>query len=166
MNLIICVDKNYGIGRDDKLLFKISDDLKFFKKMTTNKVVVMGYNTFISLPNCKPLKNRTNIILTKKNLVIDNAIVVNSISKLFNELKNYKTQDIFVIGGEQVYKELTDFCELAYITKVNKITNANKFAPNLDKNQNWKQIQISEKYFDKDLEYIFTIYKNLNPKGY
>ena len=57
MNLIACVDKNYGIGIDDKILFRISSDLKYFKEMTNNKVVVMGYNTFLSLPNSKPLNN-------------------------------------------------------------------------------------------------------------
>ncbi len=166
MNLIACVDKNYGIGIDDKILFRISSDLKYFKEMTNNKVVVMGYNTFLSLPNSKPLNNRINIIVTQKNIKIDNAIVVNSISKLFSELKNYKTQDIFVIGGEQIYKELIDYCELAYITNVNKVTNANKFAPNLDRMENWKQIKASNKYFDNDLEYVFITYKNLNPKKY
>lgn len=164
MNLIVCVDKNYGIGMDNKILFRISSDLKYFKEMTNNKVVVMGYNTFLSLPNSKPLNNRINIILTQKNIKIDNAIVINSISKLFSELKNYKTQDIFVIGGEQIYKELINYCELAYITKVNKVTNANKFAPNLDKIGNWEQIGISDKHFNNGLEFVFITYKNLNPK--
>ncbi len=166
MNLIVCIDNNYGIGFDNNILFKISNDLNHFKNLTIGNIVVMGYNTLISLPNGKPLKDRTNIILTKKDITINGAIVVNSIQELFDKLKKYTSKDIFVIGGEQIYKQLLDYCKFAYVTKVNKSTNANKFAPNLDKNQNWKQIKISDKHFDGNLEYVFTIYKNLNPKKY
>ncbi len=74
MNLIFCADKNFGIGKDNQMLFNIKQDLAFFKQKTLNNVVVMGYKTLMSLPDKKPLKNRTNIVLTTKNIKIERCL--------------------------------------------------------------------------------------------
>ena len=80
MNIIVAVDKNWAIGKENKLLVSIPADMKFFRSTTTGKVVVMGRKTLESFPNGLPLKNRTNIVLTKdKNYKVKDAIIVHSI---------------------------------------------------------------------------------------
>ena len=112
MNLIAAVDKNWAIGKDNKLLVSIPIDMKFFRETTTGKVVVMGRKTLESFPNGLPLKNRTNIVLTHNaNYDGKGAIVVNTMEALLEELKKYNSEDIYVIGGEQIYKALLPYCD-------------------------------------------------------
>ena len=100
MNLIAAVDKNWAIGYQNKLLTSIPEDMKFFRQTTTGKVVVMGRKTLESFPGKKPLKNRTNIVLTKNpSYQAEGAIVVHNEDELREELKKYDSEDIFVIGG-------------------------------------------------------------------
>ena len=121
MNLIVAVSENYAIGKDNKLLFNLPSDLKYFKEKTLNKVVVMGRRTFNSLP-FKPLKNRINIVLTTdESFTYQGVIVVHSFEELFKELEKYNDDDIFIIGGSSIYNKLLNKCRLAYITKVQKI---------------------------------------------
>ena len=87
MNFIVAVSKDYAIGKDNKLLFNLPTDLKYFKEMTLGKVVVMGQNTYLSLPN-RPLPNRTNIVLSNNlNFHDDNVIIVRTVNELFNSIK-------------------------------------------------------------------------------
>ena len=103
MNLIVAVDKNWAIGKDNKLLVSIPDDMKFFRETTSGKVVVMGRKTLESFPNGKPLKNRVNIVLTRdESYQVKDAIVVHSKEELDKELAKYNSDDIFVIGGESI----------------------------------------------------------------
>lgn len=159
MNIIVCVDENFNIGIDNKLLFDIKRDMEFFKTKTLNNVVIMGRKTLESLPNSAPLKNRINIVMTSQ-CDFSGCICVKDIDALFNLLKDYNTNDIYVIGGEQIYKLLLPYCETAYITKVysNKIGDS-KF-PNIDKLDNWELLQSSEVFNENGLEFSFNIYKN------
>jgi len=161
MNLIVAVDKKWGIGKNNGLLVSISDDLKRFKALTLDKVVVMGYNTLISLPGQKPLKNRTNIVLTSKKIEIEGAIVVNDLSALKNVLRGYSLEDVFIIGGESVYRQFVDFCDYAYITYIDKEYDADRFFPVL--NDSWKLID-EESASQDELEFYFRKYKNTNVK--
>ena len=100
MNLIVAVDKNWGIGKNNKLLVSIPSDMKFFRNETNGKVVVMGRKTLESFPNGMPLKNRTNIVLTRdQNYQVKDTIVVHDIPELLEELKKYPDDQIYVIGG-------------------------------------------------------------------
>ena len=102
MNIIAAVDENWGIGHSGKLLASIPEDMKFFSRMTTGKIVVMGHATLKSLPNSAPLKNRTNIVLSKnRNLTIKGAVVYNEKNQLFDYIKNCSDKEVFVIGGEK-----------------------------------------------------------------
>ena len=166
MNMIFCVDKNYGIGKDNQMLFNLKTDLAYFKEKTINKVVVMGYNTFLSLPDSKPLKNRINIILTTKNIKIDNTIVVHTLDELFNTLKNYNSEDIFVIGGASIYNLLLPYCKRFYCTKVDAEKPATVFAPNLDKTENIKLVKTSRIFTENSLNFRFLEYKNENTITY
>ena len=119
MNLIAAVDKNWAIGRNNKLLVSIPDDMKFFRETTTGKVVVMGRKTLESFPGKKPLKNRVNIVLTgDRSYQADGAVIVHDMEELHEELKKYPSEDIYVIGGESIYKQLLDECDVAHITKI------------------------------------------------
>ena len=102
MNCIVAVDKKFGIGKGNKLLFHIPKDMENFKSKTSGKIVVMGKNTLLSLPKSEPLAQRTNIVLSK-TLSRSDCIVCSDLVQLSEILKNYNSDDVFVIGGEMVY---------------------------------------------------------------
>lgn len=161
MNLIVAVDKNWAIGYRGKLLANIPGDMKFFREQTTGKVVVMGRKTLESFPNGLPLKSRTNIVLTSdENYSVKDAILVHHFDDLLEELKKYKSEDIYVIGGEMIYKQLLPYCKTAYITKIDYAYEGDTYFPNLDKDSDWILVEESEEQTYFDLEYVFTKYEN------
>lgn len=160
MNLIAAVDENWAIGKNNQLLVRIPADQKFFREMTTGKVVVMGRKTLESFPNGQPLKNRTNIVLThNKDYAVKDAVVVHSMDELHEELKKYDSDDVFVIGGEKIYEQLLDECDVAHITKIDFAYDADAYFPNLDKNLDWEITGDSEEQTYFDLEYYFYRYE-------
>ena len=160
MNLIAAVDKNWAIGCKNKLLVSIPADMKFFRETTVGKVVVMGRKTLESFPNGMPLKKRTNIVLTHdKTYKVPDAILVHSMEELHEELKKYPSEDIYVIGGETIYKQLLDECDVAHITKIDYEFEADAYFPNLDELSDWKITQDSEEQTYFDLEYYFYKYE-------
>ena len=162
MNLIVAVDKNWAIGKDNKLLVSIPADMKFFREVTTGNVVVMGRKTLESFPNGLPLKNRTNIVLTKDvNYDGKGAIVVNSKEQLFEILKQYEQEEIFVIGGESIYKMLLPYCRTAHVTKIAFAYEADTYFPNLDELSEWKLSATSDEQTYFDLEYYFVKYERI-----
>ena len=119
MNLIAAVDANWAIGYKNKLLVSIPDDMKFFRQTTTGKVVVMGRKTLESFANGQPLKNRVNIVLTSaKNYKVKGAIVVHDLDELHKELEQYNSEDVYVIGGESIYRQLLDECDVAHMMQM------------------------------------------------
>ena len=160
MNLIAAVDNNWAIGKNNHLLVRIPMDQKFFRETTTGKVVVMGRKTLESFPDGRPLKMRTNIVLTHNpDYKVDNAIVVHSLDELHQELKKYNSEDIYVIGGEKIYEELLDECDVAHITKINYSYDADAYFPNLDERPEWKITADSEEQTNFDLEFHFYKYE-------
>lgn len=161
MNLIAAADKNWGIGYKNKLLVSIPSDMKFFRATTTGKVIVMGRKTLESFPNGMPLKNRTNIVLTSnRDYRVKDAIIVHTLEDLLKELEKYNSEDIYVIGGESVYRQLLGYCDTAYITKIDHAFQADTFFPNLDEQKEWEMTQESEEQTCFDLEYTFTKYEH------
>lgn len=162
MNLIVAVDKNWAIGKNNKLLVSIPQDMKFFRETTKGKVVAMGRKTLESFPGGQPLKNRVNIVLTTdKDYKVNDAVVVHSVEEMVEELKKYPSEDIFVIGGETVYRQLLPYCKTAYITKIEHAYDADTYFPNLDEDPEWKMTKISDEQTYFDLEYVFTIYERV-----
>ena len=160
MNLIAAVDRNWAIGKDNKLLVRIPADQKFFRETTTGKVVVMGRKTLESFPGGVPLKNRTNIVLTRNpDYRVKDAIVVHTMEELFAELSKYASEDIYVIGGETIYRQLLDACEVAHITKVDYAYDADAYFPNLDELPEWNLTADSEEQTYFDLEFYFLRYE-------
>ena len=160
MNLIAAVDSNWAIGKNNELLVRIPMDQKFFRETTTGKVVVMGRKTLESFPNGLPLKNRTNIVLTHNpKFSVKDAIVVHSLEELEEELKKYKSEDIYVIGGEKIYAQLLDQCDVAHVTKIDYAYDADAYFPNLDEKQEWVITGDSEEQTYFDLEFYFYRYE-------
>ncbi len=160
MNLIAAVDANWGIGLKNKLLVSIPEDMKFFRETTTGKVVVMGRKTLESFPGGRPLPNRTNIVLTRDaGYAVNGAIVVHDMDELHAELAKYPSEDIYVIGGESVYRALLDECDIAHITKINYSFEADAHFPNLDELPEWRIVADSEEQTYFDLEYYFYLYE-------
>lgn len=160
MNVIAAADKNWAIGYKNRLLVSIPADMKFFRQMTTGKVVVMGRKTLESFPNGLPLKNRVNIVLTSNpEYSVKDAVIVHSEKELTEELKKYKEEDIFVIGGESVYRLLLPLCRKAYITKIDHVYQADTYFPDLDAMEDWQMTEESEEQTCFDLEYRFTTYE-------
>lgn len=162
MNLIAAVDKNWAIGKNNQLLVRIPMDQKFFRETTTGKVVVMGRNTLESFPGGVPLKNRTNIVLSRNpKYQVKDAIVVHSMEELHEELAKYNSEDIYIIGGEQIYNALVDECDVAHITKIEYAYDADAYFPNLDEKPEWRITADSEEQTYFDLEFFFYKYEKL-----
>lgn len=160
MNIIVAADKNWAIGFQNKLLVSIPADMKFFRQTTTGNVVVMGRKTLESFPNGQPLKNRVNIVLTSdKSYQVKDAVVVHSIEEMLEELKKYDSEDIYVIGGESIYRQMLPYCSLAHVTKIDHEYQADTYFPDLDADEEWELTGISDEQTYFDLEYVFARYE-------
>lgn len=161
ISIIAAVSDNNVIGKDNKLLWRLSNDLKRFKKLTTSKVVIMGQNTYESLP-IKPLPNRVNIVITNdSDIYYDNCDTVNGIDHAINRAKYWaKDDEIFIIGGGSVYKQFFNISNKLYITKVHHKFDGDTFFPEIN-SQYWNLI--SEEKFKKDdkneYDYSYLIYE-------
>lgn len=166
MKAIVAVDKKWGIGKKNDLLFSLPADMAFFRKTTLNKVVVMGSNTLKSFPNGNPLKNRTNVVLFPGGEKRDDCIIVDSMDELKVELKKYPTDDVFIIGGAMFYKTMLPYCSEVLVTKVDADGGAEVFYENLDALQNWSCVYESESEQTNGYNIKFTTYKNSDVKEF
>jgi dihydrofolate reductase len=160
MNIIVAVDKNWAIGRNNQLLVSIPADMKLFRQETMGKVVVMGRKTLESFPNGLPLKQRTNIILTKdRNYKVKDAIVLHSVEEVLKEIEKYPSDEVYCIGGASIYSQLLPYCDTAHVTKIDFAYEADSYFPDLDKMDEWEITQESEEQTYFDLEYQFLKYE-------
>ena len=160
MKMIVAVDKNWGIGKNNDLLVSIPADMKMFRTETSGKVVVMGRKTLESFPGGLPLKNRTNIVLSgNPNYQVKGAIVVHSLQELLEEIKKYPKDQVYCIGGDSVYKMLLPYCDTAQVTKIDFAYEADRYFPNLDEMPQWQVAAESEEQTYFDLEYRFVRYE-------
>ena len=164
MKLIVAVDKHWGIGKNNDLLFHLKADMRHFVEHTKGKTVVMGSNTLRSFPNGMPLKGRTNIVLNPDGNQADadekGYILATSLDNLFEILAKYDTSDAYVIGGAMMYHTMLPYCEEAIITKVDADGEASVFFDNLDKLENWECVDISQPIDDNGYQIRFCTYKN------
>ena len=159
MTAIVCVSQNWGIGRDGALLFRISADLKRFKALTVGKTVILGRKTLDTFPGGKPLKDRRNIVLSRRELDIPGAEIAHS----FEEAAALGGDDAIVIGGASVYMALLSRCDRVYVTKVDAAPDADSFFPDLDDNPDWRVASKSEVFEENGLKFRFVDYiRNCN----
>ena len=160
MNLIVNVDSNWAIGYRGKLLVSIPEDMKFFRSETTGKVVVLGRKTLETFPGGQPLKNRTNIILTRNpNYQVKGAIICHSVEEVLEELKKYNSEDVYIIGGDSIYKEFLPYCDVAHVTRTDHVYDADAWFPNLEEDPAWVLTGESEEKTYFDLEFRFCRYE-------
>lgn len=159
--IIVAVDNNWAIGKNNDLLYSVPTDMKFFREKTKENIVMYGYSTLMSFPNGKPLPKRDNIVLTSKTFETPNNLTIaHSIEEAFDLIRNIDDdRDVFVCGGASIYKQLVDYCDMAYITKINATTeDATAFMVNLDNKPNWIVIETSNIITDdssgKELSFV------------
>lgn len=168
MNLILATSKNGAIGNNNQLLFKQSDDLKRFKSLTTNNVVIMGRKTFESLNN-KPLPNRINIVITRNVELLedlqrkyDNLYIVNTIEKAIDISDvMYKEKETFIIGGAEIYKQTLPLCNKIYLTLVETVIEEYdaEFDLGLIFNNKFKQIIVGKGVADEKNEFDYVYFE-------
>ena len=154
ISIIAAVGKNNELGVNNNLIWHIPEDLKYFKEMTMDKMIVMGYKTYKSLPGLLP--GRRHVVLTHH--VIDNnaVLVFDSVNNLFNYLNDID-EEVFIIGGASLYKEFIDKASKIYLTEINsEYDKADVYFPSFDK-ENYKR-RVLKKSSYKDLNYEFVIY--------
>ncbi|MCM1136073.1 MAG: dihydrofolate reductase [Clostridium sp.] len=160
MNLIAAVDENWAIGNKGELLITIPADHKLFRQETMGKAVVYGRKTLATFPQGLPLKGRENIILSSdKAYAVKGAAVVHSLEELFEELKKYDTENVYIIGGESVYRQLLPYCDTAHITKIDHAYEADAYLPNLDSLSEWEITADSDEQVYFDITYHFLKYE-------
>ena len=154
VSMIACVGKNLELGKNNDLIWHLPNDLKYFKKVTNGKTVVMGRRTFDSLPGVLP--NRRNIVLQfSKEEKIKGVEIFNDIPNLLKSLKN--EDEIFIIGGASIYRQFLEYADKLYLTEVNAKADAQVYFPKFDRRKYKKTIV--ETNNDNGLEYSFVIYE-------
>lgn len=128
ISLIAAVDQNGGLGKNNQLLCHLPADLKHFKALTINKTILMGYNTFKSIG--KPLANRKNIVLSKKNIKMEGVTLVSSITEAMALISDQ--EELMVIGGANVYRQFMDKADQIYLTEIQYKFSADVFFPEID----------------------------------
>lgn len=155
MQAIVAVSQSWGIGKDGRLLFRLSADLRRFKALTTGHTVVMGRKTLQSLPGGKGLPNRRNLVLSRRmDYAPENAEVVTSVEALLRTAG----EDAFVIGGQQVYEQLLTHCERVHVTKVLADAPADAFFPNLDEDPAWRIASVSDVLTENGISFQYVEY--------
>lgn len=166
MKAIVAVDKKWGIGKKNDLLFSLPADMAYFREKTLNKVVVMGSNTLKSFPGGKPLKNRTNIVLFPGGEQRDDCIIVQSLEELSAELKKYNSDDVFIVGGAMFYRTMLPYCSEVLVTKVDADGEAEVFYENLDQKPEWSLVSAQPQIETNGYKISFTVYKNSDVKQF
>lgn len=164
MRMICVVDSRWGVGREEALLFYIPTDMRFFKNTTTGNVVVMGANTLRSFPGQRPLKDRTNIVLSPEEIDTPGIIRCESMDELMETIQDYEPDSVFLIGGASMYDQLMDCCTEALITRVDAVGDADREIQSLDDRAGWELVEVSEPMEDNGFRFVFTKYINHDVK--
>ena len=159
---ILNCDKKWGIGKRNGLLFNLPLDMKFFRETTKGHVVCMGENTLLSFPGSKPLKNRTNIVLSQDETHNYEGVVnVHTFEDFLAKIHYYSKNDtVFVIGGASIYRQTLPYVDEVLLTKVDKDGGAEVFFPNLDEMDEFECVDEGEPIMDGDIRIRFTRYIN------
>ena len=159
MNMIVAVDKNWGIGKDNHLLADLPTDMKYFREHTKGKVVVMGRKTLESMPGGKGLPNRINYILTANpDYEAENCIMVHGEYELFDAISHHEPDDVYLIGGASLYNRFYKYCNKLYITKIDADLGADAFIVNIDEDPDYEVISESEPVTENGITFRFLVY--------
>lgn len=160
ISIIAAVAKNGAIGKENKLLFRLPDDMKFFKETTNGHPVITGRLNYESIPESfRPLPNRQNIVLTRDaDKTFDGAEVAISLNEAIKKAKKYNSKEIFIIGGGQIYQEAMDrnLVDRMYLTLIDAKPEADTFFPEWDES-NWVRVSCERHPSDDRHKYAFDI---------
>ncbi len=160
MNIIVAVDNKWAIGYQNKLLVRIPADQRFFRDETIHKAVIMGRKTLESFPGAQPLKQRLNVVITSDpEYRVADAVVVHSVEEALEAVKDYRKEEVYVIGGESIYRQMLPYCEVAHVTKIDYEYAADTYFPNLDQMEDWVLAEESDEQTYYDLTYVFCRYE-------
>lgn len=166
MIAIVNVTPDWGIGKDGRLLVAVKDDLRRFRRLTEGKTVICGRKTLSTFPHGKPLPNRRNLILSgSRGCEVEGAEVCRSLSEVLEAVKDTPAEDVFVIGGASVYRQLLPYCVRALITKTYTDAPADSFFPNLDALPNWEPTAASDIMEENGVAYQYIDYVNHEVKN-
>ncbi len=157
---IVAVDKKWGIGKKNDLLFRLPLDMKYFREKTDGKTVCMGYNTLLSFPGGKPLKNRKNIVICPEGVERDDVVIVHTLDEMLKTIAA-EENDVYVIGGAYFYKSMLPFCDEVLVTKVDADGEAEVFFENLDERADFGLASESETFETNGYNIKFSVYKHL-----
>jgi dihydrofolate reductase len=162
MNCILAADEKWGIGKNGKLLCHLPGDLRYFKKMTSGKTVIMGRVTLESFPGSKPLPNRRNIVFSRNSSYSPEGVeTVHSLDELMPLISKTYEDDIFVIGGEKIYNMMLPYCRKCYVTKIKADFGADRFFPNLDNDTSYKRTELSGEHEENGIGYQMFLYEKI-----
>ncbi|MDD5850327.1 MAG: dihydrofolate reductase [Firmicutes bacterium] len=162
MNAIVAVDRNWAIGNKGQLLVSIPNDHKMFRKETLNKVVLYGRKTLETFPMAQPLDRRRNIVLSRNpDYTVKNAEVAHSVEEALELLRDVPQEDIYVIGGESIYRAFLPYVNRVHVTKVDYAYAADAWFPDLDKDSDWEVTAESDEQTYFDLAYTFVQYERV-----
>lgn len=160
MKMIVCVSQNYGIGNKGALLFSLPPDMKMFRETTRGKVVIMGRSTLDSFPGGQALKNRVNVVLTRdEGFERENTHVFHSKEAVLDFVSQYESDDVYVIGGAQIYELFRDVCDEAIVTKVQKEVPCDTFFFDIDSDSKWTKAEESELLEHEGIRFTFCTYR-------
>ena len=158
ISIIVAVSEDWGIGKNNELLWHIPEDLKRFKRLTTGNVIIMGKKTWESLPR-RPLPDRKNIVLTDvPNEYIEGSVTAYSVRDALSKCD--KEKEIFIIGGGSIYRQFISLADRLYITHVHKKAPADVYFPELDLNK-WAIVEKEEFPVsgEESISYTYTVYE-------
>ena len=156
MNLIAAVDRNWAIGKGGDQLVYLRADLRRFQALTTGHAVILGRKTLSTFPGGRPLKNRRNLVLSRDpDFHPEGAEVFPTLGALLSAAP----EDSFVIGGGSVYAALLDFCDTAYITKIDAAWPADTWLPDLDALPEWRAAEEGEELEENGVRFRYVTYR-------
>ena len=160
MKAILSADRKWGLGYQGRLLVSIPSDLRFFRETTMGRVVVMGRKTLESLPAGQPLAGRKNVVLTRDEAYkVKGCEIFHNLKDAMEFLKQFKSEDIYIIGGAEIYEAFLPYCDTAHITWIDYEYMADTWLPNLDKDPDWEVTADSDEQTYFDLCYEYRLYK-------
>lgn len=164
MNLIVAADRRWAIGKRGGLLYHVPEDMKYFRRMTAGKTVVMGQKTFESLPGMKPLRDRTNIVLSSDpGFTAEGCVTVHTLDDMFAAVAGLPEDEVMLIGGGSLYNLLYGRCRRAYITRIDAETpDADTFIPDFSSLPGWSLESESAPVETGGYNVTFAVYLNGN----
>lgn len=156
MDAIVAVYSDWGIGAKGTQPVVLKADRKLFKQLTDGSTVIVGRKTLEDFPGGKPLKNRRNIVVSRKDIQIEGAEVVHSLEEAVKAVGDERS---FVIGGASVFNQFFPALDRVYVTKIDLCPESDSFFPNLDEDPDWIMVDAGEALCENEINYRFTCYE-------